>query len=413
MKFRGYSGLVATFASAMFLSTVSTSVTMANGFYQGKTIKMIVRSAPGGGYDFYARIIARHLSKHLAGNPKVIVMNMPGAGGVVAANYMMSRAKQDGTEIAALSREAQIAQRSGDVGVKYDLTKLNPLGSAASATFLVAIAKNHPVKTYKQLKESKSTVLFSASGPGAGSYTYAALLRQDGFPVKIISGFQGGASRFLAIERGNVHATANSYESTAKAIKELGLVPILWTGAKRKELAGVPHISEQLSTKGKQFAALMGAPLAAGRPFYTTPNVPADRLKALRAAFKATIMDPALQSEAKRAKRNVKWTSAEEVDRVNREVLGASDDVIAMYKAAQKRPKLNYKKLPSVAGPITQIKKKGKRITVGGKKFKISGKRTKIMVAGKKAKRKAFKVGMECKVMFQKGKKEAAMVDCK
>ena len=413
MKFRGCSGLVATFASAMAFSTMSTSVTMANGFYKGKTIKMIVRSAPGGGYDFYARIIARHLSKHIAGNPKVIVMNMPGAGGVVAANYMMSRAKQDGTEIAALSREAQIAQRSGDVGVKYDLTKLSPLGSAASATFLVAMAKDHPVKTYKQLKESKTTVLFAASGPGAGSYTYPALLRQDGFPVKIISGFQGGASRFLAIERGNVHATANSYESTSKAIKELGLVPVLWVGAKRKELAGVAHISEQLSAKGKQFAALMAAPLAAGRPFYTTPNVPADRLKTLRAAFKATLEDPALQSEAKRAKRNVQWTSAEEVDRVNREVLGASDEVIAMYKASQKKPKIDYKKLPSVSGAITEVKKKGKQIFVGGKKFKISGKRTKIRVAGKKAKRKALKAGLECKVMYQKGKKEAAMVDCK
>ena len=398
-----------TGVSAMNISTQAASV---ESFYKGKKVKMIVRSAPGGGYDFYARLIARHMSKHIPGNPKMIVVNMPGAGGIVAANYMMLRAKQNGTELAILSREAPISQRSKDIGVKFDLLKLNPLGSAASSTFIVTIAKNHPVKTYKQLRNSKKPVLFGASGPGAGSYTYAALLKQDGFNVKIISGFIGGASRFLAIERGNVHATANSYESTAKAIEELGLVPVLYAGAKRSELAGVPHISEQLSSKGRQFAALMAAPLAAGRPFYTTPNVPADRLAALRMAFKSAIEDPAARLESKKSKRNVTWTSAQTVEKVNREVLGASDAVIALYKEAQKKPKLDYKNLPSVAGKISEIKKKGKSIVVSGKKFKISGKRTKVHVGGKKVKRKALKVGMNCKVMYQKGKKEAAKVDC-
>jgi len=413
MNRKFYLGILPACLTAASVMTAPVPAASVESFYKGKTVKMIVRSAPGGGYDFYARLLARHMSKHIPGNPKMIVVNMPGAGGVVAANYMMLRAKQDGSEMAILSREAPIAQRSKDVGVKYDLTKLNPLGSAASSTFLVAMAKNHPVKTYKQLRESKKTVLFAASGPGAGSYTYPALLKQDGFNVKIISGFVGGASRFLAIERGNVHATANSYESTAKAIKELGLVPVLWAGAKRKELAGVPHISEQLSAKGKQFAALMAAPLAAGRPFYTTQNLSADRLKALRAAFKATIEDPATQSEAKRSKRNVEWTSAETVDKVNREVLGASDEVIAMYKESQKKPKVDLSKLPSVAGDLTEIKKKGRQIVVGGKKFKISGSRTQVVIAGKKAKRKGLKVGMKCKVIYPKGKQEAKKVDCK
>ncbi|MBB44025.1 MAG: hypothetical protein CMM44_09715 [Rhodospirillaceae bacterium] len=406
----GFLSICLTVVSAMNISTEAASV---EKFYKGKKVKMIVRSAPGGGYDFYARLIARHMAKHIPGNPKMIVVNMPGAGGIVAANYMMLRAKQDGTELAILSREAPISQRSKDVGVKFDLLKLNPLGSAASSTFIVTLAKNHPVKTYKQLRNSKKQVLFGASGPGAGSYTYAALLKQDGFNVKIISGFIGGASRFLAIERGNVHATANSYESTAKAIEELGLVPILYSGAKRSELAGVPHISEQLSAKGRQFAALMAAPLAAGRPFYTTPNVPADRLAVLRAAFKSAIEDPAARLEAKKSKRNVTWTSAQTVEKVNREVLDASDAVIALYKESQKKPKLDYTKLPSVAGKISDVKKKGKSIVVGGKKFKISGKRTKVYVAGKKVKRKALKVGMNCKVMYQKGKKEAVKVDCK
>ena len=135
--------------------------------------------------------------------------------------------------------------------------------------------------------------------------------------------------------------------STAKAIKELGLVPVLWVGAKREELAWLILVSN--CPQEKAIRSPYGSAPGSGKAIYTTPNVPADRLKSLRAA---TLMDTALLSEAKRSKRNVQWTSAEEVDRVNREVLSASDDVIAMYKAAQKRPKLNYKKLPNVADPL-------------------------------------------------------------
>ena len=264
----------------------------AQMYYKGKTIKMIVRSAPGGGYDFYGRLLARHMPKHIPGNPDMIVVNMPGAGGIVAANYLMNRAKRNGTEIAILTRELALAQRTREVGVKYDLRKLSAIGSAASSTFLVVMGKNQPIKTYEQLKNSKTPVLFAATGPGAGSYQYPALLKNDGFNIKIITGIIGGQNRFLAIERGDVHGTANSYESTAKAIEELGVIPILYNGAEIPQLKGVPHIDSQLSAEGKQLAALLGAPLAAGRPFFSTPDVPPRRLKILREAFKAALHDP-------------------------------------------------------------------------------------------------------------------------
>ena len=383
----------------------------AEGFYKGKTIKMIVRSAPGGGYDFYGRLLARHMPKHISGNPKMIVINMPGAGGIVAANYMAKRAKKNGTEVAILTRELALSQRTKAVGVKYDLRKLSALGSAASSTFLVVLGKNQPIRTYEQLKNSKQTVKFAATGPGAGSYQYPALLKLDGFKVKIISGFSGGQNRFLAIERGDVHGTANSYESTSKAIKELGLIPILYSGASRPELKGVPHISEQLSEDGKALASLLGAPLAAGRPFFTTGGVPSDRLKILRTAFKAALHDKNLIKEAKRAKRNVAWTAPNLMTKINSEILGASDKVIALYKAGAKKV---YKKHTT---QITKIKKKGKRIYFAYKgnqiKVKVSGKRTKVMIKGKKVKRKKLKVGMTCKFKFPGAGGEAKYIKCK
>jgi tripartite-type tricarboxylate transporter receptor subunit TctC len=389
----------------------------ADDFYKGKTIKMIVRSNPGGGYDYYGRLIARHLSKHLPGNPRMLVINMPGAGGIVAANYMMQRAKKDGTEIAILTRELALAQRTKEVGVKYDLRKLIPIGSAASSTFLIAMGKNQPIQTYQQLKNAKKTVLFAATGPGAGSYQYPALLKNDGFNVKIISGYVGGQARFLSVERGETHGTANSYESTAQAIAELGMIPIFYNGAPIEQLKGVPHIGSLLSDDGKQLAALLGAPLAAGRPFFTSPGVPADRVNLLRAAFKAALSDPVLLKETKRAKRNVAWTDPKLMDSINRDILGASDKVIALFKAGAKKPKKDLSKLLKHAGAVTKIKRDGRRVWIDykGKEVmaKISGSRTKITVSGKKAKRKAIKMGMNCQFTYPKPGGEASLVACK
>jgi tripartite-type tricarboxylate transporter receptor subunit TctC len=405
-RLSGAAALVGLFAGLASWGMVDMPNAIAQ-FYKGKTIKMIVRSAPGGGYDFYGRLLARHMPNHIPG----------GAGGIVAANYLMNRAKRDGTEIAILTRELALAQRAGEVGIKYDLRKLNPVGSAASSTFLIVMGKDQPIKTYEQLKNSKKPVLFAATGPGAGSYQYPALLKKDGFNIKIITGVIGGQARFLSIERGEVNGTANSYESTRKAITEFGLIPILYNGAPIAPLKGVPHIDKYLSSDGKAISALMGAPLAAGRPFFTTPDVPAEQLNILRAAFKAALHDPKLLKEAKRAKRNVAWTDPAVMDRINRQILGASDQVIAAFKAGAKKPKRDLSKFLKHLGPVTKIKRGGRRIWIDykGKEVmaKISGSRTKVTVMGKKAKRKAIQVGMNCQFTYPKPGGEAALVDCK
>jgi len=404
--------------AALFAGTLGTPAAAAEPFYKGKTIKITVRSSPGGGYDFYGRLIARHIARHIAGNPDTVVINLPGAGGIVATNYMMNRAKRNGTELAILNRELAMAQRVKSTGVKYDVRKLIAIGSAASSTQIVVVAGNHPVKSLTELRKYNKLVLMAVTGPGSGSYQGAMLLKLDGFPIKVITGYSGGQERFLAIARGEVQGTVNSYESTIAAIKEHGFRRIAYYGAKHPTLGdNVPHVRTDLSKNGRQLVALMSAPMAAGRPFFTTPGVPADRVKILRAAFKATIEDPRLIKEANRAKRSVGWTDPKDMRVIYDDTLNASDEVVKLFLGGAKKPKKDTSKMARHEGPVTKIKSGGKSVWISYKgknvKAKISSSRTKVTVAGKKAKRKAIKVGMKCRFTYPKPGEEAANVDCK
>ena len=388
-----------------------------DGFYKGKNLKMVVRSGAGGGYDYYGRLVARHMTKYIPGKPKMIVINLPGAGGIVAANYMMNRAKKGGIEFAILSREIAISQRTKEVGLNYDVRKLIAIGSAAASTSVMVLAKDHPVKTLAQLKAYKGIVRFAATGPGSGSYQRAILLRNDGYPVQPITGYTSTPERFLSVVRGDTQGTSNSYESTKTAIAEMGLVPIAYLGVARSELKGIPDLRDVLSPSGKQFASLMAAPLAAGRPFFTTPGVPKARVAMLRAAFKSALGDSELLREAKKAKRSIAWTDPKQMDEINVGILGASDSVIAMFKEGAKKPKRKLGKMLKHMGIVTATKKGGRRIVINYKgkdvTAKVSGSRTKVTLNGKKVKRKKIKVGMNCQFTYPKPGAEAAKIDCK
>jgi len=407
------SGLVAS-----ALGGLATGPALADdGFYKGKNLKMIVRSGAGGGYDYYGRLIARHMVKYIPGKPNMIVINLPGAGGIVAANYMMNRAKKGGIEFAILSREVAISQRTRETGVNYDVRKLIALGSAAASTSVMVMSKDHPVKTLAQLKAYKGIVRFAATGPGSGSYQRAILLKNDGYPVVPITGYVSTPERFLSVVRGDTQGTSNSYESTRTAIKEMGLVPIAYLGVARPELKGIPDLRTVLSPRGRQFASLMAAPLAAGRPFFTTPGVPKARVAMLRAAFKAALEDSDLLKEAKKANKSIGWTDPREMDEINAGILHASDDVVAMFTEGAKKPKKKMGKMLKHMGVVTKTKKGGRRIVINykGKEVtaKVSGSRTKITLNGKKVNRKKIKVGMNCRFTYPKPGAEATKIDCK
>lgn len=326
-------GVAAAAAAGLGLAMAPETVTAQEGFYAGKTLKVVIRSGPGGGNDFYGRLLARHMPRHIPGNPDTIPVNMPGGGGIVAANYLTNRAKRDGSEIAILSRALAIVQRSKATGVKYDVRKLIPLGSPASSTAVLLLAKDHPVNDLGEIKARGETVRMSTTGPGGGAYQRSMVLKLDGYPMDVVTGYVGTDEKVLAVVRGEVHGTAGSYESMRTAIREEGLKPIAYLGSPHPELdPKLNDMRQYLSPNGRALASLLAAPLEAGRPFFTAPGVPADRVAVLRAAFKKAVQDPALLAEAKKAGRDISYTDPKQMEATYKDILDASDEVMAQFK---------------------------------------------------------------------------------
>lgn len=330
---RGLGVMLVTVALLAAGCAAPGAVTPGDGdepLYAGETIRVIVRSSPGGGYDFYGRLLARHLGKHIPGNPRVIVINMPGAGGIVAANYLSERAARDGTEIAILARELAIGQRLGETGLDYDVRTLIPIGSAAGETSVWAVAADLPIETLEDLKNFPGVVRFSTTGPGASGFQLIRLLEFEGFPVEIISGYDGTAEKILAVLRGEVQGTTGSYESLLPSIRDgdLKVIGRLGSSPPGTDFQDVRPI---LSADGRTLAEMMSAALVAGRPFFTAPDTPPDRVGILREAFRKALEDPELLAEAERAGQSILWTSAEEMEEIYAGILGASDEVVSRF----------------------------------------------------------------------------------
>ncbi len=327
-------GLAASLgAVAMLAGAVASQPAAAqDGFFKGKTINIVIRSAPGGGNDFYGRLVGRHIVNHIPGSPQHIITNMPGGGGLVAANYMAERARKDGTELGVLDRDIPVTQRIGATGIRYDVRKLTAIGSAASETYIWVARGDHPVKSVAGLKDQKGVMRFSGTGAGTSAVQQVVLLKSDGFPVDVVTGYSGTAEKVLAMARGDVQGTTGTYESLLTAIKNENLTVIARLG-RHPELMNVPDLRDVLSPAKRQIAAIMAAPLEAGRPFYGAPETPKDRVQVLREAFRKALHDPALLDEAKRANQSINWISGEDMEKAALEILAAPDEVIAAFRA--------------------------------------------------------------------------------
>lgn len=336
MKFRHYSLLSATSLVAFGIAALGAPerpALAADPFYKDKTLKVIIRSSPGGGNDYYGRLMARHMPRHMPGNPNSIPINMKGAGGIVAANYMHNRAKRDGTEIAILSRAIAVVQRTKTKGVLYDVNNLIPLGSTASNTAVFLVGQSSKLKSLKDIKRGGREITVGTTGPGGGAYQRSMVMKLDGYPMKIITGYGSNGEKVLSVARGDVEMTAGSYETMRTSIKEEKFRIIGKLGAPHPEIPkDTVDLRQVVSAENRPLAALLVAPLEAGRPFYTTPEVPADRVKILRDAFEAALKDPKLLAEAKKAKKTIAPSSWREMVETNKEILNASDEIMAQFK---------------------------------------------------------------------------------
>jgi tripartite-type tricarboxylate transporter receptor subunit TctC len=264
-------------------------------FYRGKTISVSIGVNVGGGYDFEARLLARFMRAHIPGNPVLVPQNMIGAGGIKMANYLYSIAPQDGTAIGMFPNTLIAVQAVGTEGAQYDANKFSWLGSMTTSPLTFTTWHTTGVKTIADARNKDLTV--AASNKGAITYTFPRMLNEFlGTRLKIVSGYQGNSTMVIAMERGEVDAVTNSWDSWKSlnpgwlAEKKINL--LVQTEPKSKEL-DIPSVQELArNDEDRQVIALIISGDALGKPLATAPNVPPERVKALRDAFDATIKDP-------------------------------------------------------------------------------------------------------------------------
>lgn len=321
--------------------------TAATDFYEGKTMTFIVSFPPGGGYDIYARLLARHLPKYIPGRPGVLVQNMPGAGGVIASNYVAKVAKPDGLTLGVLPRDLYLAQLAGRDELKADFTKMLPVGSLTSDIMTVYMRTDTPYSSLAAiqaaLKEGKKLPPVGASGIGGGGYIIERVTEEVvGMRLfDIVTGYPGGPQIDLAVRKGELLGAGRSLASIQDRVGDLleagKITIIVQTGtADRKrspQLPNVPTLWELARTEdGKALTASYFPSTIAGRPFWLPAGVPMARVKILRNAFDKAAADPKLRAEAKKSRRPIGPVSGDEMVRLYQDGFRVTPATRALWK---------------------------------------------------------------------------------
>jgi tripartite-type tricarboxylate transporter receptor subunit TctC len=295
---------MAALAAGAALAAAAAPAAGAEDFYNGKTLTLYTSGSSGGGYDLYARTLANHLGDHIPGHPKFIVKNMPGAGGIVLANFLNAQAARDGTELAGLHSSAIIAAITGHKNARYKPADFGWLGSITQEWDVCLAATSANVKSAADVQKREILIGSVTSTP---TESVPVLLNEiAGTKFKIVRGYPNTGTVNLAIERGEVQAICNGYNtvlsSMSEALRDKKVNIFLQVGVKKHP--DLPNVSSvyDLVKKPEDLALLdfETGHLVLGRPFLTPPGLPADRLKALQDAFRATMEDKAFLADAKK-----------------------------------------------------------------------------------------------------------------
>jgi len=306
-------------------------------FYRGKTVSLLIGYSVGGGYDAYGRLVARHLGKHIPGNPSVVPQNMSGAGSLKAANYLYSVAPKDGSVIGTFSRSQGIAPLLDKA--EFDSTKFTWIGSVTDEVSLCVTRHDAPVKSFGELLVKPAT--FGGEGAGSDPNIFALLYRNVfGAKIKIVTGYPGTNEIQLAAERGEVDGLCGLSWSTLKGryphwLNEKKANILVQAGIKKQpELSDVPSASELAKEPDQvQILKLLLIGQAMARPFAAPPGIPDERRAALIAAFERTTADPDFLAEAGRLNFEVNPVSADKLNALLAEAYATPKDVMA--KAAK------------------------------------------------------------------------------
>src|SRR5262245_6159394 len=306
-------------------------------FYKGKTVTLIIGYSVGGGYDLYARQLARHIGKYIPGKPTIVPQNMTGAGSLRAASYLYTAAPKDGTAFGTFSRAMAIQPLLSNA--PFDGTKFTWLGSVTDDTSTCVTWHTSPVKTWSDMLEKPVTL--GGEGPGADPDIFALLYKNIfGAKVKLVPGYHGTNDVTLAMERGEVDGLCGLSWSTLKSrhmqwMKEKKINIIVQAAFKKEpEMGDVPLIIDQVKNPEQmQILKLILTTQELARPFAAPPGIPADRKAALIAAFDQTMKDPEFLSEARKLQLDVNPVSAKSIDEELAELYATPKDVLE--KAAQ------------------------------------------------------------------------------
>ena len=337
---RGARARVACLGLMVLVAITCAAASAQDDFYRGKTIRIVVGYSAGGGFDTYSRAIARHLAKHIPGKPAVIVENMPGAAGLVAANSIYRAGRPDGLTIVNFQGTQVMSQILGRDGVEFDARKYEWLGAPTRENAVCALTRASGVTTVQQWAASTTPVKLGSVAPGGATHDVPRVLQSAlGLPIHLVRGYKGTAEIRLAAQSGEVSGGCWPWESlrpTWRQALEAGEATVVLqvTDKPLPDLPGVPLALGLAKTDEARQLIRSGiiVPTTVSRVYALPPATPADRVRLLRAAFLKTLADPEFVADARQAQLDIDPISGEEVTRLIGELFKMSPAVLAKLK---------------------------------------------------------------------------------
>jgi tripartite-type tricarboxylate transporter receptor subunit TctC len=330
--------LIVTFSAAVAGISAPAIADDASSFFAGKTVRIVVGFSPGGGYDIYARELARYLGRHIAGHPTVVVQNMAGAGSLKAVNFLFNAAPRDGTVLATFSRGIVFEPLIGHLdGAQFEAPKFNWIGSISDEVSVCAINASRGVATWRDMLTTNTVI--GASGAGADSDVFPIVLRNlFHLPMRIVTGYPGGADLNLAMERGEIDGRCGwSWTSIVSrnrdwlADKRIRIT-LQIALAKHEDLPDVPLITDLVSPGQAAALRLIVSRQAIARPFAAPPEVLPERIEVLRQAFDSTMRDPDFLAEMRGQSLEVRPLGGAAVQVLMRDLYASSRDTVKLAR---------------------------------------------------------------------------------
>jgi len=325
-------------SSALLGSTSALAQPAIEQFYKGKTIDLIIGYPPGGSNDVFARFLARHMPKHIPGNPNIVTRNMPGGGSLLAANYMYSIAPKDGSVLAIISPTAPLDAKLGNPAAKYQPEKFNWIGRTGTAANPLMVWSTQPYKSWKDALTQEITL--AATGAGSTVSVYPTVFNNVmKTKFKLVMGYKGSGEAMLAMERGETAGHSTAFDALKTQHPDWitqGKIRYLLQFAltRHPEMPDVPTAIEAAETDEQRaiFRAVLNA-TEVGKPFFTTPGVPPERVEALRRAFDKMTADADFKAEFERSKVELNPLPGEKLQQLVEELVGISPELVAKVKA--------------------------------------------------------------------------------